>query len=200
VGSVELILASTSAYRAKLLRRLGIPFESQASRVDETATQGEPPGRCAQRLATAKAQAVLAPGRVVIGGDQIADLDGQPLGKPLGHAQALAQLKACQGKSVTFHTAVTIANSQRSEQHLDVTRVLFRRLPERALEQYLQLEQPYDCAGSFKAEGLGIRLFEKIHCEDPTALIGLPLIWVADALARFGFEALADGHPNDSTP
>lgn len=197
---MDLVLASTSPYRRQLLDRLGIPFDTQAPLTDETTLPGEAPNDCAQRLAYAKAQAVLEPGRVVIGGDQIADLDGKALGKPMDHGEALAQLKACQGKSVTFHTAVTIASTQTSQSHLDVTRVVFRSLPESLLEQYLRLEQPYDCAGSFKVEGLGIRLFETIHCQDPTALIGLPLIWVADALARFGLEALTDSSRADSIP
>ncbi|MEE8308272.1 MAG: Maf family protein [Gammaproteobacteria bacterium] len=195
-----LVLASTSPYRRQLLSRLGIPFDTQAPQVDETVSPRESPGQCAQRLADAKANAVLSPGNVVIGGDQIADLDGRALGKPMDHADALAQLKACQGKSVTFHSAVTIAGNHSSERHLDVTRVLFRELPDTLLERYLQLEQPYDCAGSFKVEGLGIRLFQSIESQDPTALIGLPLIWVADALTHFGFEPLADALPTDSVP
>lgn len=195
-----LVLASTSPYRRRLLSRLGIPFDTQAPQVDETVRPRESPDQCAQRLADAKANAVLSPGNVVIGGDQIADLDGRALGKPMDHADALAQLKACQGKSVTFHSAVTIAGGHSSERHLDVTRVLFRELPDTLLERYLQLEQPYDCAGSFKVEGLGIRLFQSIESQDPTALIGLPLIWVADALTHFGFEALADALPTDSVP
>ena len=197
---MQLVLASTSPYRRKLLSRLEIPFAAIAPRVAESALPGELPPQNAARLAEAKASALLAPGRVVVAGDQIADLEGRPLGKPQDHAAALAQLRACQGKSVTFHTAATIASAQRTERYLDTTRVLFRQLPVAALERYLQLEQPYDCAGSFKAEGLGIRLFERIESQDPTALIGLPLIWVADALSRFGFEPLAVSAPNDSVP
>jgi septum formation protein len=188
---VKLVLASTSPYRATLLERLGIPFDAAPPHVEEALNPGESPPDCAQRLADAKCEALQAEGRVVIGSDQVADLEGRILGKPGNHAAALQQLSACQGQSVRFHTAVTIAGQGRRLRHLDETRVLFRRLPEQALDQYLRLEQPYDCAGGFKAEGLGIRLLQRIESEDPTALIGLPLIWVADAMAHFGFDALA---------
>jgi len=188
---VKLVLASTSPYRAALLERLGIPFDTAPPHVDEALKPGESPAACAQRLADAKCDALLAEGQVVIGSDQVADLGGRILGKPGNHATALEQLIACQGQSVKFHTAVTIAGPGRRLRHLAETRVLFRQLPEQALDQYLRLEQPYDCAGGFKAEGLGIRLFQRIESDDPTALIGLPLIWVADAMAHFGFDALA---------
>ena len=189
--AVKLVLASTSPYRAALLERLGVPFEAAPPLVDETFKSGESPSDCAQRLADAKCSALLTEGHVVIGSDQVADLGGQILGKPENHSTALEQLIACQGQWVTFHTAVTIAGQDRKLRHIAETRVLFRQMPAQALDQYLRIEQPYDCAGGFKAEGLGIRLFQRIESSDPTALIGLPLIWVADAMAHFGFDALA---------
>ncbi len=188
---VKLVLASTSPYRAALLARLQVPFDSQPPGVDETLLPGEAPSQSAQRLADAKYEAVRQQGWVVIGSDQVANLNGQALGKPGDHPTALEQLKACQGQWVKFHTAVTIGSEDRTRHHLDETRVLFRQLPTAALDQYLRLEQPYDCAGGFKVEGLGVRLFERIESDDPTALIGLPLIWTADAMAHFGFDALA---------
>ena len=189
----HLILASTSRYRRELLNRLGLPFETRAPNVDESAIPGEPPDRMAARLATAKAHSIRAPGTLVIGSDQVASLDGRLLRKPGGHAIALGQLEDCQGKTVVFDTAVTVVDgdSGKSWAHIDRTLVRFARLPKEALDRYLAREQPYDTAGSFKAEGLGVALFEQIESVDPTALIGLPLIWLAATLRAAGADPLA---------
>jgi septum formation protein len=193
----RLILASTSRYRRELLNRLGLPFETAAPHTPEDAIEGEPPAAMAARLALAKARAIAAPDAVVIGSDQVASLDGRLLRKPGDHAVALAQLLACQGRTVAFDTAVAVLDtaSGKVAAHTDRTTVRFRRLEERALDVYVRLEQPFDCAGSFKSEGLGVALFESIDSHDPTALIGLPLIWVAGALRDAGADPLA---PRDS--
>lgn len=186
------ILASTSRYRRELLERLRVPFTAKAPNVAENAVPGEAPAAMAERLALAKARSLVAPGALVIGSDQVASLDGRLLRKPGSADAAVAQLAACQGKTVLFHTAVAIvaAGSGETLTHVDRTAVLFRRLDERALAEYVRLENPLDCAGSFKSEGLGVALFERISSEDPTALIGLPLIFVADALRRLGADPL----------
>ncbi len=188
-----LVLASTSRYRRELLARLNLPFECRAPDVDETPVPGEAPESLARRLAAAKAQACAAPGLVVIGADQVASLDGRPLGKPGGHDAALEQLLACRGKTVCFYTAVCIADgtSGRRWQTVDRTDVAFATLSRAALDRYLRIEEPYDCAGGFKAEGLGIVLFERIVSQDPTALTGLPLIWVARTLSEAGIDPLS---------
>lgn len=182
------ILASTSRYRRELLLRLKLPFTAQAPDVTENAVPGEAPAAMAARLALAKARSISAPRALVIGSDQVASLDGRLLRKPGSAEAAAAQLAACQGKTVLFHTAVAIVATASGETltHVDRTEVRFRRLDRHALEQYVRLENPLDCAGSFKSEGLGVALFERISSEDPTALIGLPLIFVADALRRLG--------------
>jgi septum formation protein len=184
--SPKLILASTSRYRRELLSRLGLAFEVRAPGTDEAAIPGETPARMAERLAEAKARSI------VIGSDQVASLEGVLLRKPGTHAVALQQLDACQGKTVLFHTAVHVLDtaSGRYWSHTDQTDVTFARLPRPALERYLEIEQPYDCVGSFKAEGLGVALFERIDSRDPTALIGLPLIWLAAALRSAGIDPL----------
>jgi septum formation protein len=191
----ELVLASTSGYRRALLARLGLPFAVVAPAVDETPEPGEHPAALAARLAAAKAQSAAAADRVVIGSDQTAALDGQLLGKPGTRSAALAQLAACQGKAVVFHTAVAIADGGNGQllEHVDVTRVDFARRPVRELERYLELEAALDCAGGFKVEGLGIALFEQVESKDPTALIGLPLIWLAARLRELGLDPLAPG-------
>lgn len=185
-----LVLASTSRWRRELLQRLGLPFEALAPGVDEGARPGEDPASLVQRLARAKADAVAAvrPEAVVIGSDQLAELDGQRLGKPGDHATAMRQLAACSGRTVAFLTAVHVRapGDPRGRTHLDRTEVRFRRLEEDAIRRYLQAEQPYDCAGSFRCEGLGIVLFEAIHSCDPTALVGLPLIATASLLRDAG--------------
>jgi len=189
----RLILASTSKYRAELLTRLGVPFEVRAPRVDETIAAAEPARDAAARLARAKAEAVDEADAVVIGSDQVPSLAGRILRKPGDHRAALEQLEACRGRSVLFHTAVAVLDRRtgRAWETVDVTEVEFANLGRAALERYLELERPYDCAGGFKAEGLGIALFSAIRSSDPTALIGLPLISVAAALREAGLDPLA---------
>ena len=189
-----LILASTSRYRRELLERLRLPFQVVSPEVDETPLPGEAPAVLAIRLARAKAFAVARqfPEAVVIGSDQVADLNDQPLGKPGNHARAALQLQQMQGQKVIFHTAVAVVCQQSGfAQHLmaDVE-VRFRPLNALEIEHYLHAEQPYDCAGSAKSEGLGIALLESIHSDDPTALIGLPLIRLCDLLRAAGVPLL----------
>jgi septum formation protein len=192
---MTLILASTSRYRRDLLSRLGLPFESVAPDVDETPGTDESTGHLCARLSAAKAEnvAVRFPQALVIGSDQVADLDGRALGKPGNRERARAQLAAASGKSVRFHTGVCIwhAASARRATHIDVTEVRFRSLSSAMIEHYLDREPAWDCAGGFKCEGLGISLFEAIRCDDPTALIGLPLIAVARLLAEFDADPLS---------
>jgi septum formation protein len=187
-----IVLASTSRYRRELLARLQLPFTTRSPDTREDAVEGEAPAAMAARLALAKARSIVAPSSLVIGSDQVASLDGQLLRKPGSPEVALAQLRAAQGKTVLFHTAVAViaTGSGKTLQHVDRTEVLFRRLDDAALEHYVRLESPLDCAGSFKSEGLGVALFERISSDDPTALIGLPLIFVADALRRLGADPL----------
>ncbi len=190
-----LILASTSRYRRELLERLRLPFTAESPAVDETAEPGEAPDLLAERLAEAKARAVAArhPGAVVIGSDQVAACAGLKLGKPGTPDRARAQLAAASGQVVVFHTAVAIVGPGGLERHRDETRVRFRTLSAAGIARYVELEAPLDCAGSFKSEGLGVALFEAVQSEDPTALVGLPLIWVAAALARAGLDPLRAG-------
>lgn len=177
------------------MQRLRLPFEVQAPGVDETALVGEAPAVLAQRLALAKAQAVavLAPDAVVIGSDQVADLAGQALGKPLTHERATEQLRAMRGQLVVFQTAVAVvcraSGFERTE--LAAVRVRFRALSDAQIESYLCAEQPYDCAGSAKSEGLGIALLESIDNDDPTALVGLPLIRTVRLLEAAGVSVLS---------
>lgn len=176
----RLILGSTSRYRRELLSRLRIPFDVVAPDVDETPRPGEAPAALARRLALAKAQAVAAlhPDAVVIGSDQVADLNGQPLGKPGDHVRATAQLRAMRGQTVVFQTALAVVHARQgfAQTALAAVQVRFRPLEDNEIERYLLAEQPYDCAGSAKSEGLGIALLEAIVSDDPTALVGLPLI------------------------
>ncbi|MFZ2988162.1 Maf family nucleotide pyrophosphatase [Ideonella sp.] len=189
-----LILGSTSRYRRELLERLRLPFEVCAPAVDETPHPGEAPAALAQRLALAKALAVSAihPAAIVIGSDQVADVDGEPVGKPGNHQNAVAQLKRMSGRSIVFQTAVAVVNPARTfaEVRLAAVRVQFRHLSAEEIEHYLRLEQPYDCAGSAKCETLGIALLEAIESDDPTALIGLPLIRTAALLRDAGLDPL----------
>ena len=187
-----IILASTSRYRRELLARLQLPFTARSPDVAEDAIAGEAPAAMAARLALAKARSIVAANAIVIGSDQVASLDGQVLRKPGSAEVAVAQLRLAQGKTVLFHTAVAVIAtvSGTTLRHVDRTEVLFRRLDDAALERYVRLESPLDCAGSFKSEGLGVALFERISSEDPTALIGLPLIFVADALRKLGADPL----------
>ena len=189
-----LVLASTSVYRKELLGRLGLAFETHSPETDETALPGESPATTAKRLAQAKAQTgqTRFPGALIIGSDQVAELDGQPLGKPGDHANATRQLRALRGRSVVFHTALCLLDSQSGRTQLAVvpTSVGFRHFSDQQIEHYLAREQPYQCAGSAKAEGLGIALIEFIRGDDPTALIGLPLITLTSMLNNEGVEVL----------
>ena len=185
-----LVLASTSRYRRELLQRLGLDFTVQAPDVDETPADGEAPHALALRLALAKAQAVakLQPEAVVIGSDQVADLHGEPLGKPGTHARATLQLQRMRGQRVVFQTAVAVVCQASGFAQVDLAavEVQFRALDDAEIERYLRAEQPYDCAGSAKSEGLGISLLDAIHNDDPTALIGLPLIRTCRLLRAAG--------------
>ncbi|BEU97660.1 Maf family nucleotide pyrophosphatase [Acidovorax sp. DW039] len=185
-----LVLGSTSKYRRELLARLQFPFEVAAPHVDETPQPEESPRDLALRLALAKARAVAEqyPGAVVIGSDQVADLDGQPLGKPGSHERATQQLKAMSGKTVIFQTAVAVVCQETGFEAVDLAavEVKFRPLQAAEIERYLLAEQPYDCAGSAKSEGLGISLLEAIQSDDPTALVGLPLIRTCQMLRAAG--------------
>jgi septum formation protein len=187
-----LILGSTSRYRRELLDRLGLPFQVVAPHVDETPRPGERPQVLARRLALAKAEAVAAqhPGAVVIGSDQVADLDGEPLGKPGDHARATEQLRRMRGRTVVFQTAVAVVCREAGfvQEDLAPVRVEFRPLGDDDIERYLRAEQPYDCAGSARSEGLGIALLEAIHSDDPTALVGLPLIRTCRMLRAAGLQ------------
>jgi septum formation protein len=186
----RLILASSSKYRKLQLQRFGISFDCEAPQIDETALNNESPHELVGRLALKKAEAVSRqyPQSVVIGSDQIALFDGQIIGKPGNHQTALKQLKSFSGQVVEFLTSVSVLcrESGFSEQYTDCTRVCFRSLQDEEIERYLQQEKPYDCAGAFKAESLGIVLFDRIISEDPTALIGLPLIRTAAMLRSAG--------------
>jgi septum formation protein len=184
-----LILASTSPYRRELLQRLRLPFECVRPEVDEQPLQAESPAQLVRRLARAKADAVAArfPQAWVIGSDQAADLDGHILGKPGGRAAAIAQLSAMGGRTVRFHTAVSLRCGAHALAAVDLTQVRFRALSAAEIERYVDAEQPFDCAGSFKCEGLGIGLFEAIESHDPTALVGLPLIALAGLLREAGY-------------
>lgn len=202
-----LILASTSPYRRELLARLRVPFTCVAPAVDESRLPGEAPADLALRLALAKAQAVarLHPGAVVIGSDQVADLQGEPLGKPRSHEKAFAQLQRQRGQTVLFHTAVAVVRHNTSLALTDMAtiRTRFRSeqegMSDAAIEAYLQAEQPYDCAGSIKSEGLGIALMASIENDDPTALIGLPLMRTCTLLRAAGVPLLPlMQHPADA--
>lgn len=194
-----LILASTSRYRRDLLQRLRLPFDLVSPDVDETPRPGEAPVALAARLAMAKAEAVAAryPQAVVIGSDQVADLNGQALGKPGTHERATEQLRCLRGQFVIFHTAVAVV--QRASGHAQLeqapVRVQFRQLTDAEIQRYLLAEQPYDCAGSAKCETLGIALLEAIHSDDPTALVGLPLIRTCRMLRAAGLDPLAGSEP-----
>jgi septum formation protein len=188
----RLVLASGSAYRKALLERLGLPFEVFVSNVDETPLTGESPPDTALRLSVLKAQAVARHGELIIGSDQVAAAGGRRYGKPGTHENAARQLRELSGKAVDFHTAVTLLDTQRNqhESRLVPCRVLFRILDERRIQTYLEREKPYDCSAAAKAEGLGIALIARIDTEDPSALIGLPLIALSELLERAGLPVL----------
>lgn len=192
LDAIDLVLGSTSRYRAELLRRLTPAFRQVAPDVDETRLAGEAPRALAQRLAQAKALAVAqrCPGAIVIGSDQVAAFDERVLGKPGTAENARAQLAACSGRAVEFLTALVVVDARsaalRTYAALDVTRVVFRPLAADEIARYVEREQPLDCAGSFKSEGLGIALFERIETIDPSALVGLPLVALVRLLREAG--------------
>ena len=194
MANIDLILASSSRYRRELLDRLGVPYRTMSPDVDETPLAGEAPAALALRLARAKAQAVAAacPGAVVIGSDQVCDLEGRALGKPGSFERAVAQLEDMQGRRVVFHTAVAVVHADGSvEDTVSDTVITMRSLSRETIEDYVRREQPYDCAGSAKIERLGIALMESVASDDPTSLIGLPLMRLTGMLARAGVPVLA---------
>jgi septum formation protein len=194
MSTPPLILASTSRYRRELLQRLRLAFDVMSPQVDESPRPGESPAALAQRLAMAKAQAVARqrPDAVVIGSDQVADLAGEPIGKPGNHERAVAQLHAMRGRTVVFQTAVAVVRADTGYDRvlLAPVTVRFRDLHDDEIEHYLRTEAPYDCAGSAKCETLGIALLDAIESDDPTALIGLPLIRTARLLREAGLDPL----------
>ena len=194
MNSQPLVLASTSIYRSQLLSTLQIPFQTTAPDVDETPLPGESAEQTSWRLSQTKAQAAAArfPNALIIGSDQVALLDGQQIGKPLSHDNAVRQLSAMRGKTVTFYTALSLLNAASGEMQTDVaiTNVGFRDLSDDEIERYLKKEQPYHCAGSAKSEGLGIALISRIQGDDPNALIGLPLILLVAMLEKQGVRVL----------
>ncbi|HET9031296.1 MAG TPA: nucleoside triphosphate pyrophosphatase [Dokdonella sp.] len=189
-----IVLASSSPYRAELLKRVVAEFETCAAQVDETAVEDEMPAATAIRLARNKASAVASryPDCIVIGSDQVAELDGEAIGKPHDFDRARAQLLACSARIVDFHTAVCLidpdSGSDRQIETLDTTRVVFRELGEAEISRYLAIDKPFDCAGSFKIENAGVALFERVESSDPAALVGLPLIALCRLLRQAGVQ------------
>jgi septum formation protein len=192
--SRQLVLASTSPYRKELLKRLGVDFTTAAPDVDETPLQGESADATSLRLAIAKARvlATTFPNSLIIGSDQVALLHGEQLGKPGTHERAVAQLKAMRGQTLVFHTALCLYNTATgsTQTAIDETRVVMRDYSDEQIETYLQREQPYNCAGSAKTEGLGVVMIARIENNDPTAIIGLPLIELVTMLNNEGFAIL----------
>ena len=192
MANTSIVLASSSRYRRELLQRLGLPFETWAPEVDEAPLPAEPPRETAIRLARLKAEAGARkfPKAWVIGSDQVADLDGRPIGKPGTFENARRQLRDVSGHSVLFHTALCVWNARMERRHerLVTTEVGFRRLSDSEIDRYLEREHALDCAGSAKSEGLGVSLLSRLHGEDPTALVGLPLIALASMLRAEGFD------------
>jgi septum formation protein len=199
-----LVLASTSPYRSALLGRLGLPFATAAPQVDETSRPGESPQVLVLRLAEAKARAVARdfPDALIIGSDQVACIDDQILGKPGGRQRAIAQLEQASGRCVVFQTGLCLLNAVtgRAQTLVEPFRVHFRPLNRARIEAYLDREEPYNCAGSFKSEGLGIALFDRLDGDDPSALIGLPLIRLVPLLASEGMDPLAGPVEGRATP
>lgn len=187
--SLPIVLASTSPFRKELLQRIGIDFETATPDIDESPLPGETPENLVKRLSEAKARVIgkTRPG-LIIGSDQVASVGDEILGKPGTHENAVAQLRKLSGKLVTFQTGLCLLNSASNQAQVDIIpfRVQFRELDAQQIERYLQADQPYNCAGSFKSEGLGITLFERMDGDDPTALIGLPLIRLTDMLMQAG--------------
>ncbi len=192
-----LVLASTSPYRRELLARLGLPFEVEAPEVDERPLPGEAPEALVRRLSEAKARAVAArrPGAVVVGSDQVAVLDGEVMGKPGGPERAREQLRRASGRAVDFLTGLAVLDTRDGRLRLEVVpfRVVFRPLDEARIEAYLRRDAPWNCAGSFRSERLGVALFERMEGGDPTALMGLPLIRLVRMLEAVGLDPLAPG-------
>lgn len=190
----RLVLASTSPFRKTILEKLGIPFDVDAPNVDESQLENETPAQLVERLACAKAAKVAEkyPDALVIGSDQVAVIEGQILGKPGDHARAIKQLQQASGKTVTFLTGLCLHNAATGQQQVEVVpfKVVFRELSMTQIENYLQAEQPYNCAGSFKSEALGIALFERLEGEDPNTLIGLPLIRLVRMLEKAGLNII----------
>jgi septum formation protein len=188
----RLVLASGSRYRKALLERLGLPFEALSPNVDETPLDGEAPGETALRLSLLKARAVCGSGDLIIGSDQVASCAGRRYGKPGTHEHAVRQLRELSGKTVDFDTAVSVLDSEKKthESRVVPCRVTFRKLDSEKIERYLEREKPYDCSASAKAEGLGIALIARIDTEDPSSLIGLPLIALTEMLERAGLRVL----------
>ena len=187
---MQLILASTSPFRRSILEKLGLPFDCHAPEVDETPHPGETPSQLVERLSIAKAQAVAAHLKegLVIGSDQVAVIDNDILGKPGNHENAVAQLQRASSKTVTFLTGLALVNVKTGSIQAEVVpfKVVFRELSREQIDNYLKAEQPYNCAGSFKSEGLGIALFERLEGDDPNTLIGLPLIRLIRMLEKEG--------------
>ncbi len=198
----QLILASTSPYRRELLERLRLPFSVESPGIDETPLAGEASADLAVRLACGKAKAVADrnPRAIVIGADQVASLDGHSIGQPHTHERAVQQLRAMSGRQVVFHTAVSVIQKLTgfSGSAIVPVVVIFRSLTDSMIERYLRLEQPYDCAGSAKSEALGIALLQSVLSDDPTALIGLPLIRTCELLSEAGLDPLSD--PDTTSP
>jgi len=188
MSAADLVLASTSPYRRQLLARLQLPFEQEDPGVEEAHVADESAAARSLRLACEKARAVAErrPGWRVIGSDQVCEVDGRVLGKPGTADRALAQLRRCSGREVRFHTAVALLRDGASWTHVDLTRVHFRELDDATIRRYVEADQPLDCAGSFRCEALGVALFDAIHSDDPTALVGLPLIATARRLREAG--------------
>lgn len=190
----KLLLASSSPYRRQLLQKLALPFSCQSPNIDETPLPGEAPQQLVERLAIAKAQALAAahPEHLIIGSDQVASFNGKILGKPGGFSQAYQQLAQCSGQTVRFYTGLCLLNTaqQRQQSSIETYQVHFRLLSEQQIQNYLEREQPYDCAGSFKCEGLGISLFESLSGQDPNTLVGLPLIALIRMLNKEGIDPL----------
>jgi len=197
ISTPRLILASSSPYRRELLSRLRLPFEAISPNVDETPQDGESPAALALRLSVDKAMAIATrqPGCIVIGSDQVATIDGNPIGKPGDFSRAQAQLRMLSGQTVEFHSALAVTDGQRVEKADIVTQCRFRPLSDAAIDAYLRAEAPFDTAGSAKAESLGIALMEYIRSDDPTAIIGLPLIALTSMLATFGLDPLTHAQP-----
>lgn len=188
----RIILASSSRYRQQQLKQLALPFQCYRPDLDESPMPEEPPKALAERLSRAKALAIAHahPGALVIGADQVGELDGQLLLKPCSDINAIEQLRRCSERTVYFHSGVCLTSSSRTRFHLDTTAVRFRRLSDQQIQHYIKKEEPLDCAGSFKCEGLGIALFESIESSDPSALVGLPLIALCSMFLSEGVDPL----------